>query len=101
MSFTLIDEQPGRRFRRWALARPLQRARALILPALLICIHTQSASAAIDLAPLLAAPGTTVTLNGGSIYSIGQTALSTNKTLLCNGATIQVSVGPLRAASQG
>jgi len=56
---------------------------------------------AADLAPLLAAPGTTVTLNGGTAYSITEYALSVNKMILCNGATIQSTGGPIRASGPG
>jgi len=74
-------------------------ALALILSALSALV-TAVATAA-ELAPLLAAPGTTVTLNGGTAYSITEYALSSNKTILCNGATIQSTGGPIRASGPG
>ena len=70
---------------------------ALLMPAL-FCVAASEASAATDLAPLLAAPGTTVTLNVSTGYTITEFALSANKTLLCNGATIQSTGGPIRAS---
>lgn len=42
-----------------------------------------------SLAPLLAAPGSTVTLISSTVYTISQYQISSDKTLLCNGATIQ------------
>ena len=67
---------------------------------LLLCAIATVASA-VNLAPLLSAPGTTVTLNGGTTYTITEFALSTSKTILCNGATIQSSGGPIRASGAG
>jgi hypothetical protein len=79
----------------------VQRAWAIVLPALLLCLPVPQASAAADLAPLLAAPGTTVTLNGGTVYSSIEVALTVDKTILCNGATIQSTGGPIRASAPG
>src|SRR5438067_1611603 len=60
-----------------------------------------TAASAVNLAPLLSAPGTTVTLNGGTTYTITEYVLTTTKTILCNGATIQSSGGPIRASAAG
>ena len=73
---------------------------ALLLPAL-FCFAASGASAATPLAPLLAAPGTTVTLSGSTVYTISEYALPASKTLLCNGATIQSTGGPIRASASG
>src|SRR5439155_644874 len=67
---------------------------------LFLCTVATAASA-VNLAPLLSAPGTTVTLNGGTTYTITEYALTTSKTILCNGATIQASGGPIRASATG
>src|SRR2546421_2878694 len=75
-------------------------ARALLLPAL-FCFAASGAAATTPLAPLLAAPGTIVTLNGSTVYTISEDALSVSKTLLCNGATIQSTGGPIRASGSG
>jgi hypothetical protein len=74
-------------------------AMALLLSAL-SCLAASLASAA-DLAPLLAAPGTTVTLNGGTAYSITEYPLSVSKTIMCHGATIHSTEGPIRASGPG
>ena len=55
--------------------------------------------AAVDLAPLLSAPGDTVVLDGNTMYSTTETALVVDKTILCNGATIQSTGGPIRASA--
>jgi uncharacterized protein DUF4214/parallel beta helix pectate lyase-like protein len=66
---------------------------ALLLPSLL-CLAASQASA-VALQPLLAAQST-VTLNSGTPYTIGDYTMFANRTLLCNGATIQSTVGPMR-----
>lgn len=70
------------------------------LLATFFCITATRVLAA-DLAPLLAAPGTTVTLSGSTMYTVTEYALSVNKTLLCNGATIQSTGGPIRVSGTG
>ena len=80
--------------------RLVPRAPLALLLSALSCLVASLALAA-DLAPLLAAPGTTVTLNGGTVYSITEYPLSVNKTILCNGAAIQSTGGPIRASGPG
>lgn len=76
-----------------------QGTQVLVLLTLLFCLSVPHASAAVDLAPLLAATDTTVTLDGGTVYTTTEIALSVNKTILCNGATIQSTGGPIRASA--
>jgi hypothetical protein len=76
-------------------------AAALAVAALCAAAFAAPARAATDLRPLLDAPGTTVTLNGSTVYTITEYALTVNKTLLCNGATIQSSIGPIRVSGVG
>ncbi len=68
---------------------------------MLFGLAASQASATTPLAPLLAAPGTTVTLDGSTVYTASENALSVSKTLLCNGATIQSTGGPIRASGAG
>src|SRR5450755_2289755 len=72
-----------------------------LLSAAFSCLAASAAYANTDLAPLLAAPGTTVTLSGSTVYTITETGLIANKTLLCNGATILSTGGPIRASGSG
>lgn len=72
-----------------------------VLSTVSIAIGATTVLAATDLRPLLDAPGTTVTLNGSTVYTITEYPMSVSKTLLCNGATIQSSVGPIRVSGSG
>ena len=72
---------------------------SILLAAAFLCLPVSGVFAAIDLRPLLTAPGTEVVLDGNSVYSVTETPLSFNKTLLCNGATILSSNGPVRASA--
>ncbi len=73
---------------------------ACVLALLALSLRAAPA-AAVDLTPLLAAPGTTVNLNGTTIYTVDEYPLSTDKTILCNGAQIQSTGGPIRVSGAG
>ena len=70
----------------------------LLLPSLYL-LSVTPVLAAVDLGPLLAAPGATVVLDGDTVYSSTEISLTTDKTILCNGATIQSTGGPIRISA--
>src|SRR5207247_7834934 len=68
---------------------------------LLILASGLSGAAADDLTPLLAAPGTTVTLDSGTVYTVSDYCVAADKTILCNGARIMSTGGPICASGSG
>jgi hypothetical protein len=75
-----------------------------IRAALAIVLATALSAApagAINLAPLLDAPGSTVTLSGTASYTIDEHALSVSKTIQCNNARIVSTGGPIRVSGAG
>src|SRR5262245_13441553 len=67
---------------------------ALSVAAGLVALAASPAHA-IDLTPLLTAPGTTVTLDGTSVYTVAEFAVTSDKTIDCNGSRITTG-GPIR-----
>lgn len=81
--------------------RPVYRRGACLtlLAAGLLCLPVSAALASVDLKPLITAPGSVVELDPKSVYSAEEIWLYTDKTIFCNGATIQSTGGPLRASA--
>ena len=69
-----------------------------LLQPLLILASGLCGAAADDLTPLLAAPGTTVTLDSGTVYTVSDYCVAADKTILCNGARIMSTGGPICAS---
>lgn len=85
-----------------SIRAPLRRLTAVLRVATLLgAAATAAAAAPTDLRPLLNAPGTTVSLNASVVYTITEYALAVSKTLLCNGATIRSTGGPIRISGAG
>lgn len=78
-----------------------RRLTSSVLFALLQVLLGVPVAGAVDLTPLLAAPGDTVTLDGTSIYTVAEYALSADKTIVCNGARITSQGGPIRVSGPG
>jgi hypothetical protein len=74
------------------------RASRLVAPVVagLLLALRSTTIAAVDLGPLLAGPDTMVILDGGTDYTVSETALAATKTLVCNGAHIASTGGPIR-----
>jgi hypothetical protein len=75
--------------------------RSALLAAVALLGPAVSPAHAVNLIPLLTAPGTTVTLNGTSVYTIAEFSVTSGKTILCNGARITSTGGPIRANGAG
>lgn len=59
------------------------------------------AARADDLRPLLGNGNATISLNASTVYTVNEYALTSSKTILCNGATIQSTGGPIRISGTG
>lgn len=93
--FSRLDGHPERVARSRASG-----VRSALLAAALVVAAVAPAHA-VDLTPLLSAPGTTVTLSGTSVYTIAEFSVTSDKTILCNGARITSTGGPIRANGAG
>jgi hypothetical protein len=77
-----------------------RRAGPYLALGVLCALLRPAVASAVDLYPVLTAPGTTVTLNSSTTYTIAGIQLTSDKTIDCNGATID-STNPIWITGAG